>query len=307
MNIKELLLRLLVLLKIIKIPKTDISDRWINGFVVFQNELKSNLDFDIMINSLYKMNKNKVRNGFIRIPMPKDMLLMPNYIYLINRMINAKLTPIALLDTYNNYNITKQRLYSLINDTNIRYIEIFNELPHMTYIGEQFKSFNDCFIAIRKIYEYIKSKNKNIKVISMSPVNICQEIYHDEWKIYNYEILKSFLVNDVSDIISVHCYINSIKETVRLLEMIDYIKKHNMLNKPIWITEIGCNNQDKQIDFFEEKVALANKLLNPQATIWYRLFCKKNDDIDKDYAIIKTFGDSVVPNKFYDYLILNYK
>lgn len=302
MNFKELLYRLLVLLGIIKIPKTDEGNRWINGFVVFQNELKTNLDFDIFINTLYKLNKNKVKNAIIRFPMPENMLLMPNYCYLVNRMIDAKLTPLALLDIYNNMSISKQRIDYLLNNTNIKFIEIFNELPFMGYNGEQFKSFNDCFLAMKELYNYIKSKKSAVKMISMSPVNICQEIYHDNWKMYNYEILKCFLLNDVSDIISIHCYINSMKETIRLLEIADYIKKYNNLNKPIWITEIGNKNQDKQIDFFEEKVALVNKLINPQATIWYRLFCKDNNDIDRDYSIVKIFSNNVIPNDFYNYL-----
>jgi hypothetical protein len=271
--------------QIFGIPKTVPFNKnlaMISGSTLFSNEYKYNFQFVKMSEAFKTIN-----SPIIRVPFPYQKSEFSNFNNTIHNLIKFYFTPLILFDCYYSHQSMIERIDNIKkNFNNVIYFQLFNELPHMKYPGDQLNSFN---VLLEKTDEYsqiIKKEIKNSKIISMSPANILHNIsYESKWET-NQKQLEKLIKQPNIDIIGVHCYVTSKTHEFNFKYLIDNLKLWNKENKPIWITETGIDGWNNHIKFYEEWCSrFVQYIPNLQQILWYRQSIDKLSSNDSGFAL----------------------
>jgi len=182
---------------------------------------------------------------------------------------------VALLDQFESNDVMMNCLATIKRDLPfIKHIELFNELPHMQYPGQNIASLEELIIRTNKYTDHIHATMPGVKVLTMAPYNSIDEREFEAWAgVTNTRILKDLILYTAADIATVHIYGDSTSKRLQMIKLADNLKEWNdeaAHEKELWITEIGVDGWGEQVEYYKVMVRLAVNILNPATIIWYR-------------------------------------
>jgi len=266
------------------LPKANISNAKLTGSGLFLGEYKNKTQFK----ELKKLFSKHTSSPIVRIPFLPDEPCWKEYFTCLNTMQSVGCVPLILFDClFSDANLTKRIKELRKSFPQAQYFELFNELPHMPYPGQQMGSLSELIIKTNDYCALIKSLFPNAKVISMAPANMLAEMkYTKEWGGDNTTQLKRLAYETTADIVGVHIYVNNWREKARfkrLMKTMNGIKSGT--GKDCWITEIGADDWRDHVDIFEQWSSRAYDNLPLGEAIWYRQAIAEKSLPDGDFAL----------------------
>lgn len=261
------------------------KDAKLNGSNLFCDEYKNFVQFTT-INKLFGLQETP----FVRIPFPSSQpkTFLQSAKYATQQNINV----IALLDAYESNTSMMNRLNTLKDNYSfIKYIELFNELPHMNdlYPGEKINSLQELLEKTNQYTDWIHKNIPGIKVITMAPYNNMDERSFSTWGgITNTRILKELILYTVADISAIHLYGNNLSKKLQLVQLANDIKSWNKeanYKKKFWITECGDEPWNVHISYYDKLIKLIRNTIDPEVIIWYRQCVKFSTEQDNGFAL----------------------
>jgi hypothetical protein len=276
----------------------------LDGSNLFSNEYINSNQYTSII-----MLFGKGSTPFIRMPLQSTSIT--SFLTASRLAYSRGIEVIALLDAYESNTSIMNRLNTIKTQAPyIKYIQLFNELPHMIdlYPGEKIQNLKELLDKTNQYADWIHQNISGSKVITMGPYNCMDKKTWDVWnKVSNIEILKQLILYTVADIAAVHLYGDSLGKKLQLVDLSDNIKKWNDeatkkgYPKKIYITECGSEPWNSQVKYYDNIIKLICNTINPDVIIWYRQCVKLETDQDNGYAI-ETLNNSKV-SPLYDHLI----
>jgi hypothetical protein len=200
----------------------------------------------------------------------------------------------ALLDQYHSHSSMIGRLNLIKQTPNIKYVQLFNELPYMIddYVGEKFNSADE---LIFKVVEYTNWIRRNIpycKVVSMATYNNLDYREHKIWNISNNTLLKRLILECDVDVTALNCYGMSSKTKIQMDEFrgdlndwqTEAEKKYGK-RKSIWITECGNDDWKNHIKYYEEWCSRFAQFFYAEKIFFYRGTIDFKDSKDSGFAL----------------------
>jgi len=243
---------------------------------------------------------------FMRMPYRRD-----GYQAFKQSAMNANLCgieTIALLDQFDNNSAMMNCLNSIKTEMPfIKHIELFNELPHMQYPGQQIGSLEELVIRTNTYSDWIHQNIPGVKVISMAPYNSIDERSFDAWNgVTNTKILKNLILYTTTDISAIHIYGDSFSKRRQMISLADNLKAWNkeaQYKKEIWVTETGVDGWKYHERYYHGMVRLAVNVLKPEKIIWYRQTIDKMTSPDSSFALECRCKDDVHHSPLWSELI----
>jgi len=271
------------MINLIKLIFTKIfggNNERLDGATLFAGEYGSQREFSV-IPTLYK-------NPIVRIPCRYEEISV--FKRAMKALSALSIQRIALLDQFDSHKRMMSRLQFIKEElSQIRYIQLFNELPHMTYPGEQIYTLQQLIELTNQYTDWIHQNIPDVKVITMAPYN---SIDHREFPIWggasNTRILKDLILYTTADIAAVHMYGNSLSKQLQMMTLADNIREWNdeaQYKKKIWITEIGVDGWKEHAPYYHHMVRLAVNVIKPEKTIWYRQTIASMSAFDAEFAL----------------------
>ena len=182
----------------------------------------------------------------------------------------------------------------------VKHIELFNELPHMSYNGQPIASCDDLIRLTNQYTDWIHQNIPGCAVVSMAPYNNLDQRTHKEWNISNWDILKRLALEARVDCTAIHCYGMETRHRTKLAELAkaldewhgEYERKYG-LRKRIWVTE--CGSGDRRIDeeYFRDWTSVFAEHLKAEKILWYRMSIERPDENEANFAMeIRATGET---------------
>lgn len=278
---KNLWYRFLVWLGIIKIPESHPDIARIDGSMLFFNDYNRLDDYINLSNKLHTQSSKPI----IRVNFPVDKPLWNQTISTLRNIKNNGMEPLVLFDHYYSNKSILDRIDFLHNNiSDITYFELFNELPHMHYNGEQIEHLSELITRINYLCIILKNKFAGCRTISMSPANSLQDIKYDKWGVDNSEQLEKLIKETDCDIIGIHCYVNNISQEVKFKKLCENLDKWRN-GKELWMTETGIEGGDNHIEFYREWISRFIFHLKCNKILWYRQSIANKKLSDSEFAL----------------------
>ena len=255
----------------------------LNGSVLFADEYSNNTQF-FQINQLFS---KKEPNPIIRVPF-NSKTSQSKLSFAIDSATKNNLSVIVLLDEFCSDKTMENRIsYVAQKHSNVKYFELFNELPWMKYAGEQLTGLDQLISKTNQYSSLVKRLIPGAKTISMAPANSLQEMEYDNVWGGNNDVQTERLIKETNtDIAGLHCYVDSSKQRYNFRKFMRNLEKWNQdKKKKIWITETGTSDWDKHVSFYEEWTSRFYEYLNAEKVIWYRQTIKSKDNQDSGFAL----------------------
>lgn len=182
----------------------------------------------------------------------------------------------------------------------VRYIELFNELPHMSYNGQPIANCDELVRQTNQYADWIHQNIPGCTVVSMAPYNNLDQRDHKGWNISNWNILKRLALEARVDCTAIHCYGTEARHKAKLAELAkaldewhgEYEKKHG-LRKRIWVTECGAGDRKKDEEYFRNWTSVFAEHLKAEKILWYRMTIERPDEHEANFAMeIRATGET---------------
>jgi hypothetical protein len=265
-----------------KLPSFDPSCAAIDGATLFHDEYNQDGHF-VNLSYLYSGGESPL----MRIPYPHDHSQWSKFNNTISKLLQYRFEPLVLFDCFYSDASMNDRIDNLKrNFSGIKYFQLFNELPHMPYPGQQMDGLDDLIKKTNDYTKILKLKFFGSKVVSMAPANILQRIdYTKKWG-DNQTQLKRFIRESDVDIIGLHCYVTSKTHEFNFRYLIDDLKDWNKNGKDIWITETGVDRWDSHVKFYDEWISRFRQHIPcVKKVFWYRQTIANIDLPDGKFAL----------------------
>lgn len=257
----------------------------LHGSILFPNEYESSSQYTT-INKLF----GKEEKPIIRLPF--EDCLTQTFVQAAKWAGQKEIEVLALIGDYGSHDKVMNRLNAIKSQASfIKYIELFNELPHMNdlYPGEKITSLQMLLEKTNEYTTWIHQNLPGVKVVTMAPYNSMDERSWQVWdNVTNTRILKELILYTVADISAIHLYGDSLGKKLQLVELASDIKKWNKETKypkKIWVTECGEEPWKNQVSYYDKIVKLFRNTVDPEKIIWYRQCVKKSIEQDNGYAL----------------------
>jgi hypothetical protein len=258
----------------------------LNGCNLFSDEYSTQDKYN-KIQTLFKRND---KPGIVRIPIQGNTI--QQFLRAAVMSKNAGLDIIACLDSYENHSSMMNRLMTIKSSAGyVKYIELFNELPHMIdlYPGDKIKNLTELIDKTNNYSIWAKSNIPGVKTITMAPYNSMDERSWSVWdNVTNTEILEKLIKYASTDIAAIHLYGDSFGKKLQLSTLGTNISKWNKSTtkkKKIWVTECGEEFWSGHIGYYNKIVKLMRNLVDIDKVIWYRQCIKTSSEQDNGYAL----------------------
>jgi hypothetical protein len=257
----------------------------LDGANLFAGEYATAEQYEI-INKLYP--SSFLNSAIIRTPYGNDTEV---FWQSVRNAATRGVRSIALLDQFfsNESMMLRLELLKRNRPPSLEHIELFNELPHMTYPGQQINSLEDLIVKTNRYSDWIHANMPGVKVITMAPYNSIDERSFPDWGgVTNTRILKDLVLYTTADIAAIHIYGDSLGKQMAMFDLADNLdawNKEAKFKKKVWITEIGDDKWDNHVKFYRDTVRLAVNVLKPEKVIWYRHSIDQLLSLDSGFAL----------------------
>lgn len=265
-----------------KLPSFNPVFSILDGATLFSDEYSQAGQF---LNLSYLYDKCGI--PLVRVPYPHDLNCWMDFKSTITYLLQYHFEPLVLFDCFYSDTSMNERIDRLrYHFSDIKYFQLFNELPHMSYPGQQMSGFDELMQKTNAYTKLLKLRFTGSKVVSMAPANSLQVIdYGSHWKT-NRKQLETFMKESDVDIIGLHCYISSETHEFNFKYLIDDIKQGNVHSKDIWITETGIGDWSEHVKFYDEWVSRFRQHIPfVKKVFWYRQTIDYVDAPDGFFAL----------------------